>query len=175
MRVYNLEGRRDNKYKARVKILVHEIGAEEFIRRVEEEFARLDGPSVNADPEEVARIAAYFAPPAYETLPAVSRHAGSDQGREPGLRPLGRDQHDPAQGAGLHRADDLAEADRRARPATRPPTRCGSSPISPSSIRMTNCASPMRRTSCCRMCASAICSRSGSASARPSSRPPMSG
>lgn len=72
MRVYNLEGRRDNKYKARVKILVHETGTEEFIRRVEEEFARLDGPSVNADPEEVARIAAYFAPPTYETLPALS-------------------------------------------------------------------------------------------------------
>ncbi|CAN7405571.1 nitrite/sulfite reductase [Bosea sp. LjRoot237] len=72
MRVYNLEGRRDNKYKARVKILVHEIGTEEFSRRVEEEFARLDGPSVNADPAEVARIAAYFAPPAYEALPATS-------------------------------------------------------------------------------------------------------
>lgn len=72
LRVYNLEGRRDNKYKARVKILVHEIGAEEFIRRVEAEFAQLDGPSINADPEEVARIAAYFAPPTYEALPAIS-------------------------------------------------------------------------------------------------------
>lgn len=72
MRVYNLEGRRDNKYKARVKILVHEIGAEEFTRRVEAEFARLDGPSINADPEEVARIAAYFAPPPYQALPAES-------------------------------------------------------------------------------------------------------
>lgn len=72
MRVYNLEGRRDNKYKARVKILVHEIGTEEFTRRVEAEFARLDGPSINADPEEVARIASYFAPPAYEDLPAES-------------------------------------------------------------------------------------------------------
>ena len=72
MRVYNLEGRRDNKYKARVKILVHETGAEEFTRRVETEFAQLDGPSINADPNEIARIAAYFAPPAYEALPAVS-------------------------------------------------------------------------------------------------------
>jgi sulfite reductase (NADPH) hemoprotein beta-component len=72
MRVYNLEGRRDNKFKARVKILVHEIGAEEFRRRVEHEFAALDGPSVNADPEEVKRIAAYFAPPAYAELPEHS-------------------------------------------------------------------------------------------------------
>ncbi|KRE06886.1 sulfite reductase [Bosea sp. Root381] len=72
MRVYNQEGRRDNKYKARVKILVHEIGTEEFRSRVEAEFATLDGPSVNADPEELARIEAYFAPPAYETLPRES-------------------------------------------------------------------------------------------------------
>ncbi|SKA25909.1 nitrite/sulfite reductase [Consotaella salsifontis] len=72
MRVYNSEGRRDNKFKARVKILVHEIGAEEFVRRVEEEYAKLDGPTVNAPVEEVERIAAYFAPPAYEALPSVS-------------------------------------------------------------------------------------------------------
>jgi sulfite reductase (NADPH) hemoprotein beta-component len=73
LRVYNLEGRRDNKYKARVKILVHEIGIEEFRARVEAEFAKLDGPTINADRQEVARIAAYFAPPAYEKLPAVSK------------------------------------------------------------------------------------------------------
>ena len=73
MRVYNLEGRRDNKYKARVKILVHEIGTDEFRRRVEAEFALLDGPSVNTDPEELARIASYFTPPAYETLPQDSQ------------------------------------------------------------------------------------------------------
>ena len=73
MRVYNLEGRRDNKYKARVKILVHEIGLEEFKAKVEHEFAQLDGPAVNADPAELARIAAYFAPPAYEVLPATDQ------------------------------------------------------------------------------------------------------
>ena len=72
MRVYNLEGRRDNKYKARVKILVHEIGTETFRERVEAEFAKLDPARIVADEAEVARIAAYFAPPAYETLPATS-------------------------------------------------------------------------------------------------------
>ena len=72
LRVYNLEGRRDNKYKARVKILVHEIGAEKFTQLVEAEYARLDAPSIAADPQEVARIATYFAPPAYEKLPARS-------------------------------------------------------------------------------------------------------
>jgi sulfite reductase (NADPH) hemoprotein beta-component len=72
MRVYNSEGRRDNKYKARVKILVHETGIEEIRSAVEEEFAAMDGPSVAADPAELQRISAYFAPPAYEKLPEVS-------------------------------------------------------------------------------------------------------
>lgn len=68
MRVYNLYGRRDNKYKARVKILVHELGREEFARQVEEEYAKIDAPQVLPPEEELARIQAYFAPPAYETL-----------------------------------------------------------------------------------------------------------
>ena len=45
----------------------------EFRFRVEAEYAQLDGPSVNADPQELQRIAAYFAPPAYQILPVVSR------------------------------------------------------------------------------------------------------
>src|SRR4030095_9019826 len=65
LRVYNLEGRRDNKYKARVKILVHELGVEAFTARVEEEFAALEGREIDVDAEEVARLAAYFAPPAH--------------------------------------------------------------------------------------------------------------
>ncbi|MSO74249.1 MAG: nitrite/sulfite reductase [Alphaproteobacteria bacterium] len=72
MRVYNLYGRRDNKYKARIKTLVHEIGIEEYGRRVEDEFAALDPASIAADAEEIARIAAYFTPPTYEPLPARS-------------------------------------------------------------------------------------------------------
>lgn len=83
MRVYNLEGRRDNKYKARVKILVHEIGVEAFTARVEEEYSRLDGPSVNADPAETARIAAYFAAPAYQELPARSMKFERAKARDP--------------------------------------------------------------------------------------------
>jgi sulfite reductase (NADPH) hemoprotein beta-component len=72
MRVYNSQGRRDNKYKARVKILVHETGIEEIRKAVEDEFEAMDGPSVAADPAELERITAYFAPPAYEKLPATS-------------------------------------------------------------------------------------------------------
>jgi len=72
MRVYNLHGRRDNKYKARIKILVRELGTEEFSRQVEEEYARQARPRAELDARELARIAAYFAPPAFEDLPRVS-------------------------------------------------------------------------------------------------------
>jgi len=67
LRVYNLHGRRDNKYKARIKILVHEIGIDAFRAEVEEEFAQMDRAAVAAPETERARIAAYFAPPPLET------------------------------------------------------------------------------------------------------------
>lgn len=68
MRVYNQYGRRDNMYKARIKILVKAIGAEEFKRQVEEEWADLkDSPSTLTD-EEFERVAAYFVDPAYENF-----------------------------------------------------------------------------------------------------------
>ena len=67
LRVYNRYGRRDNKYKARIKILVHELGVDEYRRQVEEEFAHIK--TLNLDPPvaELDRIRAYFADPAYET------------------------------------------------------------------------------------------------------------
>ncbi|EJL54344.1 MULTISPECIES: nitrite/sulfite reductase [unclassified Rhizobium] len=64
MRVYNLHGRRDNKYKARIKILVHETGAEELARQVEAEFAELKDSELRLPEKDVEAIAAYFAPPA---------------------------------------------------------------------------------------------------------------
>ncbi len=68
MRVYNQYGRRDNKYKARIKILVKAIGAEEFARQVEAEWLDLkDSPSTITE-AELQRVASYFAPPAYEKL-----------------------------------------------------------------------------------------------------------
>lgn len=65
MRVYNRFGRRDNKYKARIKILVRETGIEDFTRLVEEEFAALEPSDIAVGREELDRIAAYFAPPEY--------------------------------------------------------------------------------------------------------------
>ena len=73
MRVYNMLGRRDNSYKARIKILVHETGEAEMRRLIEEEFAKVDASKMLAVPqEEIERISAYFAAPAFETLPAES-------------------------------------------------------------------------------------------------------
>jgi sulfite reductase (NADPH) hemoprotein beta-component len=71
LRVYNQYGRRDNMYKARIKILVKALGVEEFARQVEAEWQDIkDGPSTLTK-EELDRVAAYFTAPAYETLPAV--------------------------------------------------------------------------------------------------------
>jgi sulfite reductase (NADPH) hemoprotein beta-component len=68
LRAYNQYGRRDNKFKARIKILLKATGVEEFARMVEEEWADLkDGLGTITD-EEFNRIAAYFTPPAYQTL-----------------------------------------------------------------------------------------------------------
>jgi sulfite reductase (NADPH) hemoprotein beta-component len=71
MRVYNQYGRRDNKYKARIKILLKAVGLEEFTRQVEEEWADLKDSPSTLTAEELARVAAYFTPPAYETLESI--------------------------------------------------------------------------------------------------------
>jgi sulfite reductase (NADPH) hemoprotein beta-component len=71
LRVYNLHGRRDNIYKARIKILVKALGVAEFTRQVEAEWeATKDSPAVIPD-GELARVAAHFAAPAYEELAAL--------------------------------------------------------------------------------------------------------
>ena len=82
VRVYNLEGRRDNKYKARIKILVHEKGAEPMREAVEAEFAK--GPKGLALPvEDVERIRAYFAPPAHAARPARSEAVAARRAVDP--------------------------------------------------------------------------------------------
>ncbi len=82
LRVYNSYGRRDNPFKARIKILVHEIGIEEYRRRVEAEFAAIRDGVLDLPEDEVARIRAYFRPPRFEPLedhvPALERARGAD-------------------------------------------------------------------------------------------------
>ncbi|MCZ7469455.1 nitrite/sulfite reductase [Agrobacterium sp. O3.4] len=84
MRVYNLHGRRDNKYKARIKILVHETGAEELARQVEVEFAELKNTELKLPDADIAAISAYFAPPELKNRPegweSLARWKKADEG-----------------------------------------------------------------------------------------------
>jgi sulfite reductase (NADPH) hemoprotein beta-component len=84
MRVYNLHGRRDNKYKARIKILVHETGAEELARQVEVEFAELKNTELKLPDADIAAITAYFAPPELKDRPegweSLARWKRADEG-----------------------------------------------------------------------------------------------
>ncbi|WP_374297920.1 nitrite/sulfite reductase [Sphingomonas sp.] len=65
LRVYNRYGRRDNIYKARIKILLHEIGPDEYRRQVEEEFAAIRELGIDPPVAELERISAMFASPAF--------------------------------------------------------------------------------------------------------------
>jgi sulfite reductase (NADPH) hemoprotein beta-component len=65
LRIYNLYGRRDNKYKARIKILVKETGMAEFSRQVEEEWQHTKDTLILTD-ERINEIKAHFTPPSYE-------------------------------------------------------------------------------------------------------------
>ena len=70
LRVYNEFGRRDNIFKARIKILVHEIGIDEFRRRVEREWTQTKDSALVLEDDEIARMQGFFAAPDYEDLPA---------------------------------------------------------------------------------------------------------
>lgn len=70
IRVYNIHGRRDNAYKARIKILVKALGIDEFKKQVEEEWAHLkDGPNTITE-AEFNRVSQHFEPMPYESLPS---------------------------------------------------------------------------------------------------------
>ena len=82
LRVYNLEGRRDNKYKARIKILLHEKTLETLKGEIEAEFEARDRTLLDLPPKEVARVAAYFAPPALEPKKPASDRAERRKGKD---------------------------------------------------------------------------------------------
>ena len=68
LRVYNRHGRRDNKYKARIKILVHELGADEYRRQVEAEFEHLLAQNIEPPFAELERLREFFGDPGFEEL-----------------------------------------------------------------------------------------------------------
>src|SRR5437879_6469059 len=69
LRVYNQYGRRDNIYKARIKILVHELGIEKFAREVEEEWKLMGDSALTLDHAAIEEVRSRFSYPAYEKLP----------------------------------------------------------------------------------------------------------
>ena len=71
LRVYNLAGRRDNLYKARIKILVDALGVEEFGSQVEAEWSYLQNGPQTLTQDEVDRVSAHFADPDYDHLPRL--------------------------------------------------------------------------------------------------------
>src|SRR4029079_8504343 len=71
LRVYNRYGRRDNLYKARIKILVHEIGVEKMREDVEAEYAEMKDGALKLPAETIEAIARQFAPPVLPERPAV--------------------------------------------------------------------------------------------------------
>ncbi|MDE1146693.1 MAG: nitrite/sulfite reductase [Azospirillaceae bacterium] len=76
LRVYNAYGRRDNIYKARIKILVHELGIDTFRQEVEAEYARMSPETYRLDAAIIDGIRARFASQPYEALPPVSGALG---------------------------------------------------------------------------------------------------
>ncbi|MGF6317170.1 nitrite/sulfite reductase [Pseudomonas frederiksbergensis] len=83
LRVYNRHGRRDNKYKARIKILVKALGIEEFAKEVEEEWQYLkDGPAQLTD-VEYERVASAFVPPDYRSLAGTDLDFGTRLAENP--------------------------------------------------------------------------------------------
>jgi sulfite reductase (NADPH) hemoprotein beta-component len=84
LRIYNLGGRRDNPNKARIKIQVNALGIDEFRRLVDEEWAQIKAsPLLSVDPAEVARITAYFQPPAWDILPDETDLLSTQRKAEP--------------------------------------------------------------------------------------------
>jgi sulfite reductase (NADPH) hemoprotein beta-component len=84
LRIYNQLGRRDNMYKARIKILVHEVGAQKLAKLIEAEWRHLRQGSIDLPAGEVARIERYFAPPPFDISAGgdhgldAARHADGD-------------------------------------------------------------------------------------------------
>ena len=83
LRIYNLEGRRDNKYKARIKILVHEKGAEAIRDLVEADFAEHNDAGLTLPQAEIDRIVAYFAMPDLQPRSPESENLEARRRRDP--------------------------------------------------------------------------------------------
>ncbi|MFN3958387.1 MAG: nitrite/sulfite reductase [Parvularculaceae bacterium] len=115
MRVYNARGRRDNKYKARIKILVASDAIDSFRREVEEEWEASGKEGLDWPAEEVIRIRTHFTPPAFERLPGRSAALEAARASDPAFDRWVR------QNVAAHRAPGYAIAQISLKPIGRPP------------------------------------------------------
>jgi sulfite reductase (NADPH) hemoprotein beta-component len=99
LRVYNRHGRRDNSYKARIKILVASLGAPEFGRQVDEEWEKI-GVSADLPDNELARIRGAFAPVTFEALPPRSEAFEAAKKSNPALARFARNNLRPHKKSG---------------------------------------------------------------------------
>ncbi|MDE1461068.1 nitrite/sulfite reductase [Spartinivicinus poritis] len=83
LRVYNRYGRRDNKYKARIKILVKALGTELFTQKVEAEWEHIKDGATTLTQQEINRVTSHFSVPTYETLPATSQQLAQQLADDP--------------------------------------------------------------------------------------------
>ena len=165
LRTYNEFGRRDNIYKARIKILVHELGAEAFAKEVEAEWQSIKDGALALDPAAFAEIGRALSSIRLmkrldDNPPALARSAP----RRSRFRCLDGQFSRQSQSPGLRHRHAVAQAGRPARRATPPPSRWMRLPILPTATRSAKSASATSRISCCRMWRSATCRRCGARS-----------
>ncbi len=163
LRVYNRHGRRDNIFKARIKILVKERTPQRFAAEVEAEWEQIAGGPGTVPAAEIARLAAFFSAPAYETArrrrPGLSRCT-----RRPSrVRSLGAAQRVRGTRCPAMPSSRSRSRRRACRRATSRPTRWTRSPISRSATASASCAYRTSRTSSSATCARATSSRCGRA------------
>jgi sulfite reductase (NADPH) hemoprotein beta-component len=118
LRVYNRYGRRDNIYKARIKILVQQLGAAAVAEQVEAEWATLRDGALQLPEATIAAIAAHFAPPPYETLETPIGALAAARLGEPGFARWARANLAP------HRAPGYAIVNVSLKPEGEPPGDC---------------------------------------------------
>jgi sulfite reductase (NADPH) hemoprotein beta-component len=83
LRIYNMHGRRDNIHKARIKIIVNQMGIDKYRELVDDEWARIRDSALKIPDAEMARVERYFAPPAYETLTDAGALIGTQRQDDP--------------------------------------------------------------------------------------------
>ena len=173
LRTYNQFGRRDNIWKARIKILVHELGAEAFAKEVEAEWESIKDGALALDPAVVAEIAGRFVYPDYARL-MTARPRLPKPAAPTALRRLDAAILSPITRCRAMPSSPSRSSPKAARPATPPPGRWTRSPISPTAIRSAKSASATSRIWCCRTSRSATCRSCGARSTASAWRPRMS-